>query len=132
MLANDLNLSLHNPILIYSFLALYGLMTVLILTYVHAKFRTTAKTLKLLATEWESADSRHAGFVGAAQQQLSRLTVAAPVPALPMRASAINFDLRNQVVAMAKRGIASPEIARSCGLHEGEVEVVLGMVRIQR
>jgi hypothetical protein len=132
VLANDLKLSIHNPILIYSLLALYGMLTVVILTYVHAKFRTTAKTLKLLATEWESADSRHAGFVGAAQEQLSRLTVAAPVPALPVRAMVVNSNLRNQVVAMAKRGIASPEIARSCGLHEGEVEVVLGMVRIQR
>ena len=132
MLANDLNLSLHNPALVYLFLVLYGLLTVLILTYVHAKFRTTAKTLKLLATEWESAELRHAGFVGAAQKQLSMLTVAPPVPALPVRPTAVNFDLRNQVVAMAKRGIAAPEIARSCGLHEGEVEVVLGMVRIQR
>jgi hypothetical protein len=132
VLANDLKLSIHNPVLIYSFLALYGLLTVLILTYVHAKFRTTAKTLKLLATEWESADSRHAGFVGAAKEQLSRLTVPAPAPALPVRTTAVNFDLRNQIVALAKRGIASTEIARSCGLHEGEVEVVLGMVRIQR
>ena len=132
MLANNLNLSIHNPILIYSFLALYGLLTVLILTYVHAKFRTATKTLKLLTTEWESADSRHAGFVGAAQEQLLKLTVAPAAPVLSVRSSAVNFDLRNQVVAMAKRGIAPSEIGRSCGLHEGEVEVVLGMVRIQR
>ena len=132
MLANDLNLSIHNPILIYSFLALYGLLTVFILTYVHAKFRTATKTLKLLETEWQSADSRHAGFVGAAHEQLSKLTAAPAVPALPARHTAVSFDLRNQVVAMAKRGIAAPEIGRSCGLNEGEVEVVLGMVRIQR
>ena len=31
MLANDSSLSIRNPILIYSFLALYGLLTVLIL-----------------------------------------------------------------------------------------------------
>jgi hypothetical protein len=132
MLANNLNLPIHNPILIYSFLAAYGLLTVLVLTYVHVKFRLATTALKAIQTEWENAESRHAGFVGAAQEQLSRLTVTAPVPALPVRAATVNFDLRNQVVAMAKRGIASPEIARSCGLHEGEVEVVLGMVRIQR
>jgi len=40
--------------------------------------------------------------------------------------------LRNQVIAMAKRGIAPTEIARSCGVTEGEIEVVLGMVRLQR
>lgn len=132
MPANDLNLSIHNPMLIYSFLALYGVLTVLILTYVHAKFRLATKTLKLLQTEWHSAESRHAGFVGAAQQQLSKLAEPAPVPAVTVRNQAVNFNVRNQVVAMAKRGIAATEIGRSCGLHEGEVEVVLGMARLQR
>src|SRR5690348_2259185 len=102
MPANDLNLSVHNPILIYSFLALYGLLTVLILAYVQAKFRTATKTLKLLETEWQSAESRHAGFVGVAQQQLSKLAVAPAAPVLPQRHTGVNFDLRNQVVAMAK------------------------------
>ena len=132
MPANDLNLSIHNPMLIYSFLALYGVLTVLILTYVHAKFRLATKTLNLLQTEWDNAESRHAGFVGAAQKQLSKLADPAPVPALPVRKAAVNFNLRNQVIAMAKRGIGPLEIGRSCGLHEGEVEVVLGMARLQK
>jgi hypothetical protein len=132
MPANDLNLSLHSPILVYSFLALYGVLTALMLTYMHAKFRTATKALKLIQTEWQTAESRHAGFVGAAQEQLSKLATTPPVPVMPIRHTAVNFDLRNQVVAMAKRGIAGPDIARSCGLNEGEVEVVLGMVRLQR
>lgn len=132
MLANDSNLSLHNPILIYSLFVLYGLLTVLILTYVYAKFRVATKTLNLLQTEWSAAESRHAGFVGAAQEHLSKLTVPAPVPAVAVRHAPVNFDVRNQVVAMAKRGIAPAEIGRVCGLHEGEVEVLLGMVRLQR
>ena len=132
MLVKDLSLSIPNPTLIYSFLALYGVLTVVVLTYVNAKFRTTAKTLKLLAAEWENAESRHAGFVGAAQEQLSKLAVPPPVPVVPARSTSVNPDLRNQVVALAKRGVSAPDIARSCGLHEGEVEVVLGMIRIQR
>jgi hypothetical protein len=132
VLANASNLSIHSPILIYSFLALYGLLTVFILTYVHAKFRTASKTLKLLTDEWESAQSRHTGFIGLAQEQLSKLSPPPAVPALSVRPASVNFDLRNQVVGMAKRGIAPSEISRSCGLHEGEVEVLLGMVRIQR
>jgi len=119
--------------LIYSFLALYGVLTVFILTYVHSKFRLARKTLKLLQSEWRTAESRHAGFVGAAQQQLSKLAEpAAPVPALSVRNAGVNLNVRNQVVAMARRGIAPVEIGRSCGLHEGEVEVVLGMARLQR
>jgi hypothetical protein len=132
VLANDLNLSIHNPILIYSFLAAYGLLTVLILTYVHSRFRVAAKTLNLLQTEWQKAQSTHAGFVGAAQEQLSKLAAPKPAPAVAVGNTGVNFDKRNQVVAMAKRGVAAPEIARSCGLNEGEVEIVLGMVRLQR
>ena len=134
MPANDLSLSIRNPILIYTFLALYGLLTVLILTYVHAKFRVASKTLKLLQTEWTSAESKHADFVGIAQEHLSKLSVPAPAPAVTLQASkaAVGFDIRNQVVTMAKRGIGIADIARNSGLHEGEVEVVLGMARLQQ
>ncbi len=132
MLANDLNLSIHNPILIYSFLAVYGLLTALIVTYVHARFRTASNKLKRLAAEWKDAESRHVGFLGAAREQLSKLTATAPVPALGARNTAVDLDVRNQVAAMAKRGVVPTEIARSCGLHEGEVEVLLGMARLQR
>jgi hypothetical protein len=118
--------------LIYVFLALYGVLTVVILTYVHAKFRLATKALQMLQTEWHTAASRHAGFVGAAKEQLSKLAEPAPVPAMPPRKNDVNFNVRNQVVVMAKRGIGPIEIGRSCGLHEGEVEVVLGMARLQK
>jgi hypothetical protein len=131
MSANNLTLSMHDSI-IYSLLVLYGLLMVLILTYVHGKLRTAAKALKLLEAECQKAESRHAGLVGAAQEQLSRLAAAQPARTLPIYRTSVNFDLRNQILAMAKRGIAGPEIARSCRLDESEVEVVLGMVRIQR
>jgi len=132
MPASDLNLSVHNPMLIYSFLALYGVLTVVVLIYVRAKFRLATNTLTLLQSEWQNAESRHAGFVGAAQQQLSKLAEPASVPTLPVQKAAVSFNVRNQVVAMARRGIAPVEIGRSCGLYEGEVEVVLGMARLQK
>ncbi len=133
MPANDLSLLIHNPILIYGFLALYGTITIVLVTYVHSKFRTANKTLKLLTTEWATAESRHADFVGAAQQQISKLAVAPPAAAQPVaRSVAVGFDTRNQVVAMAKRGISVPDIAKAARLHEGEVEVLLGMARLQR
>lgn len=135
MLANDLSLSIRNPILIYSFLALNGLMTVLILTYVHAKFRVATRTLKLLQTEWSNAESSHVNFVGAAQEQLAKLSAPPPPPVMNMQAArgaTVGFDVRNQVVTMAKRGIGIADIARNCGLHEGEVEVLLGMARLTK
>jgi hypothetical protein len=114
-------------------LALYGVITLVIAMYVRAKFRVASKTLNLLKTEWDTAESRHADFVGVAQQQISKLAVPpppAPVPAA--RPAVVGFDTRNQVVAMAKRGIGLNDIARACGLSEGEVEVLLGMARLQR
>ena len=132
MPANDLSLSMHDPVLIYGFLALYGLITIVIVTYVRAKFRVANKTLKLLTTEWAAAESRHAGFVGAAQQQISKLAAAPPASQPVVRSAAVGFDTRNQVVAMAKRGISVPDIAKASRLHEGEVEVLLGMARLQR
>jgi len=135
VLANDLSLSIRNPILIYSFLALNGLLTVLIVTYVHVKFRAATRALKSLQSEWTSAESTHSSFVGVAQEQLARLA-APPKPtitALPAaRGASVGFDVRNQVVAMAKRGIEIAVIARNCGLHEGEVEVLLGMARLTK
>jgi hypothetical protein len=129
VLTNDLSLSLHNQILVYSFLGLYGLLMLMVIAYEHARFRTAAKTLKLLETEWQSAESRHANFVGAAHAQLSKLSA----PAVPLsRSNGIGSEVRNQIVAMAKRGTSANDIARTCGLQEGEVDVILGMARLQR
>ena len=129
MLANDSSLSIHNPILIYSFLAVYGLLTVAILAYVHAKFRFATKALSMLNAEWKSAEAMHAGIVGKAQAQISKLSV--PVPP-PVKQASVSGDMRKQVVAMGKKGLRAIEIAKACGLHEGEVDVLLGMARLQR
>jgi hypothetical protein len=132
VLANDSNLSIHNPVLVYSFLAMYGVLTIVVLAYVHAKFRFATRTLTMLRTEWDSADTRHAGFVGRAQEQISKLSVPAPAGPSASAKPAIGFEVRNQVVAMGKKGFSSVEIARVCNLPEGEVEVLLGMARLQR
>jgi hypothetical protein len=117
--------------LVYSFLGVYGLLMLWLIAYVHARFRTAAKMLKLLQAEWQSAESKHSDFVGIAQERLTKLS--ARPPATPLaRTGGIGFDLRNQIVAMAKRGIKANDIARNCGLQEGEVDVILGMARLKR
>ena len=132
-LANGLNLSIDSPVLIYSFLALYGLITVLLITYVHARFRTAAKTLKLLQAQWTSAESQHSSFVGIAQEKLSKLAVQTPSSSQAVaRGGAIAQDVRNQIAALGNRGVSSIDIARTCGLDEGEVEVILGAARLKK
>lgn len=135
MLANDLSLSIRNPFLIYTFLALNALLTLAIVTYVRAKFRVATKALKSLQTEWTNAESTHVSIVDAAQEHLARLAAPPPPPVMTMpaaRGSSVGFDVRNQVVTMARRGIGIADIARNCGLHEGEVEVLLGMARLTK
>ena len=131
VLVNDLNLSIRNPLLVYSFLALYGVMMLMLIAYVHAKFRTAANALKRLQTDWDSAASTHENFVGIARERLAKLD-STPVAAQSPRHVGVSVDIRHQVVAMAKRGTAVQDIARTCGLNEGEVDVILGMARLQR
>jgi hypothetical protein len=110
-------------------------VTVLIVAYVYAKFRAATKALKSLQTEWTNAESAHASIVGAAQMQLAKLAAPPPRPIMPTpssRGASVGFDVRNQVVTMAKRGIGIADISRNCGLHEGEVEVLLGMARLAK
>lgn len=131
MLANASSLLTHNPIVIYSVLAAYGIAIALVITYVHTKFRGAAKTLMLLQTEWHSAESKHSTFVGMAEDKLSKLSKPAP-PVAQVPRSGLGLDMRNQIVTMAKRGIRVNDIARTCGLQEGEVDVILGMARLQQ
>ncbi|PYS06678.1 MAG: hypothetical protein DMG12_03020 [Acidobacteria bacterium] len=46
MHAIGLNFSIHNPILMYSFLAVYGVMDLLMLAFIHSKLRRAVKELK--------------------------------------------------------------------------------------
>jgi hypothetical protein len=131
---NDLSLLIHNPVLVYSLFALYGVMMLLIVAYVHSKFRKASKTLQLLQTEWTMAETKHASIVDAAQERLSKFSAPAPAPAPAAsgRKGGIGSDIRTQIVGMAKRGIRPNDIARACGMEESEVDVVLGMARLQR
>ena len=122
-----------NPIIVNMELGLYGLLFVVLFIYVHLKFRKAGRLLTALQKDWTSATSIHAGMVGTAQARISRLTVKSqavvPFASAP---SAVTSDTRSQVTAMGRRGTPVHEIARSCGLPEGEVDVLLGMARIQR
>ena len=131
--ASDLSLSIHNPLLVYGLLALYGLLTLLLMSYVRSKFQAAAKALAKLQADWQSAQSNHASFIGVAQEKLSKLS-AAPTPAAAAapKSGALGLEMRTQIVSMAKRGMRTLDIARACGLTEGEAEVVLSMARLER
>jgi DNA-directed RNA polymerase specialized sigma24 family protein len=129
-----------NPIIVNLELGLYGLLFVCIFIYVHAKFRKADRLLKGLKKEWDGAESKHSGLIQVAQHRISRLGAGSeavkPGSAAPSVSQAVSqavpSDTRNQVTAMGRRGIPVSDIARSCGLPEGEVDVLLSMARMQR
>jgi DNA-directed RNA polymerase specialized sigma24 family protein len=136
VLANASSLLTLNPIIVNLELGLYGLLFVCIFIYVHMKFRKADRLLKALKKEWDGAESKHAGLMQFAQHRISKIgaepgaakTVQATLPV----SQAVSPDTRSQITAMGRRGIPVTDIARSCGLPEGEVDVLLSMARMQR
>jgi DNA-directed RNA polymerase specialized sigma24 family protein len=132
--ANASSLLTLNPIIVYATLGLYGLLFAFMFVYLHSRFRTSSRVLSLLKTDWAHADSKHSELVGTAQERIARLSIEIPARAQaePQLMKAVTADTRTQVVAMGKRGLGLPEIARNTGLPEGEVDVLLGLARMQR
>ena len=134
MSANASSLLTLNPIIVYATLGLYGLLFAFMFLYLHDRFRTSSRVLSLLKTDWADAESKHSELVGTAQERIARLSVEIPArtQAPPQVMKSVTSDTRTQVVAMGKRGLGLAEIARNTGLPEGEVDVLLGLARMQR
>jgi hypothetical protein len=124
-----------NPFIVYSTLALYGVLFAAMFLYIHGRFRAAARVLSILKADWASAHSTHTGLIETARDRLARLPDPTPEPvrnAAATVARPVTPDIRTQVIAMGKRGLGIGEISRSTGLPEGEVDVLLGMARMQR
>ena len=133
MSANASSLLTLNPIIVYATLGLYGLLFAFMFLYLHNRFRMSSRVLSVLKNDWADADSKHSELVETAQQRIARLSVEFPrVQAQQPVLKTVTSDTRTQVVAMGKRGLGLAEIARNTGLPEGEVDVLLGLARMQR
>ena len=86
--------------------------------------------LTTLDREWQDAQANFFKIADVARQQIGSMESAAPGVGIGQPAGEISLDLRHQVTAMGKRGKNSSEIARTAGLTEAEVDVLLGMSRI--
>ena len=125
MLANAFAVLTVNPIT-SAVLAFYGALLVAGLYFVHRKFSGASRLLNSLQTDWASAESNHRTLVEHARQHVTKLNPAPPVY------RPVTFDTRNQVVVMGRRGSSPTDIARACGLQEADVDVLLGMARIEK
>jgi hypothetical protein len=122
-----------NPIIVNLELGLYGFLFAGIFLYVNRKFRKAGNVLHEMQKEWVRAESAHAALLQEIRHRLANLTMeTAAARTFAPEPAPVTADVRNQVAAMGRRGIAASEIASSCGLPEGEVDVLLGMSRLQK
>jgi hypothetical protein len=121
-----------NPVVIYTALVVQGAILMMVVAYVHNKFKNARHALLALQSQWTTAESRHAGFVDKAHEQISNMSKQAISAQPATKPAAMTPDARKQILAMGKRGINVAEIARACNLPEADVEVLLSMARLQR
>lgn len=135
MSANASVLSTVNPVIVYSALAFYGVFISAVLLYVYRKFSGASRLLDSLKKDWDSAESSHKSLLTQAKEHVSRLSTAKPEPAMAVSGGgrgSVTFDTRNQIIAMGRKGFTAGDIARACAMPEADVDVLLGMARLQR
>ena len=120
--------------IIFAVLAIYGFAMALGLFYGDRRFRRAGKILDALQREWVDAESSHTNLMSTARERVSRFAWGAEgstgIPALAR--TPVSFDLRNQVVAMARKGASPLEISRICAIPLPDIDVLLGMARIEK
>ena len=133
METNVFLLSTPEKIGIYLTLGLCGLLVMLLALHAQRKFSRASRalgTLNTLNKEWEEAQTKFFEAEAQAQDHVGALSLAQHSATPEAPSAEIGFDLKNQVTSMAKRGAATAAIARSANLTEAEVDVVLGMARL--
>lgn len=134
MSVNGSAVLMANPIVIYSTLAAYGLIIVAVLLYVYRKFSGANLLLQSLKKDWDSAEVTHSNLLTQAKEHVSKLTPSAAMPQASISAGArsVTFDTRNQVMAMGRKGFSAADISRACAMPEADIDVLLGLARIER
>jgi hypothetical protein len=134
MSGNASVLSTINPIVVYSVLGFYGIFMAAAVLFVYQKFRSANRLLVALHKDWENAQSAHLELLNEAKAKFSSLapiTVHPATPASESRPRTVSFDTRNQIRSMGRKGLSAADIARACSMTEAEINVLLGLSRIQ-
>jgi hypothetical protein len=96
------------------------------------KFRRTSQLFESFQRQWTEAESRHQTLLTEARERVHNIVTPPPDTLLfqPRRPS-LNSEARSHVVNMSRNGASAGDIARTCGIPESAVHVVLGMARLQ-
>ncbi len=131
MATNVFLLSMPDAIGIYLALALCGLAIIFLTIHVQYRFACARGALTTLNREWENAEAQFTNLAEIAQQKIGRLENV-PGGAISQEPGAsIDSGIRNQVTAMSRSGAAARDIARTAGLNEADIDVILGMSRVE-
>ncbi len=127
------SLSMLNPLIVNMELGLYGLLFAAIFLYVQRKFRKSGRLLREMQKDWVKAESAHADLLKEIHHRIANLSMeSASAKSFAPDVPSVTSDMRHQVASMGRRGITASEIASTCGLPEGEVDVLLGLSRLQK
>jgi hypothetical protein len=112
-------------------LAVQVVLLAIIVAYIW-KFRKAGRLFESFQRQWTAAAADHKTLLTEAQERVNSLTAPRPETLVfQTRRPQLISDARNHVVAMAKKGASPDEIARTCGLPENAVHVMLGFARLQ-
>ena len=123
-------LSMPDAVGIYLALGLCGLSIVFLALHVQRKFVRASGVLTRLNREWQDAQAQFLNLAEVAQRQMANQPVHDKAPPREPGGE-ISAGLRKQITTMSRNGAAAEDIARTAGLSEAEINVLLGMSRVE-
>ena len=124
-------------IVIYA-LAAQAVLFALLLSFLYFRIGSTNRLLLTFQKNWSSAEANHKTLVDEAREKLTEFSSAASAApeakqfAITPKRGSLSSEIRTQVLALAKKGFAAADIARTCGLPESDIGVLVGLARLQK
>jgi hypothetical protein len=121
-------------IVIYA-LAAQAVLFALLLSFLYFRLGSTNRLIVTFQKNWATAEANHKTLVDEARVKLTELSPAAPQAnqfAITPKRGSLSSEIRTQVLALGRKGFTTADIARTCGLPENDIGVLLGFARIQR
>ena len=119
-----------DPRLLLGLFVVQGIALMSVLGYVWTRFRKTRLVIGAFQQQWEFAESNHKSLLVQARERVNSFSQPAPTQPIPGRLP-LTAETRNHVAAMGRNGVSATEIARTCGIPENAVSVLLGFAQLK-
>src|SRR4029079_7169064 len=121
-------------IVVYA-LAAQAVLFALLHSFMYFRLGSTNRLLVTFQDNWANAEANHKTLVHEAREKLTEFSAAAPQAnqfAITPKRGSLSSEIRTQVLALGKKGFTTADIARTCGLPENDIGVLLGLARLQK